>query len=242
MKQTLERNIGEIVAKDYRTAAVFGKFGIDFCCNGRRSIEQACSEKQLNASLVYEALEAIENSNTEDLDDYKTWALDVLATHIEKTHHAYVEETIPVLLQYLEKINNVHGARHPELQKVFDLFRASAGELTMHMKKEELILFPYVKTMVASKKHGEALKTPAFGTVQNPIQSMMQEHDNEGERFRKIEDITNGYQTPKDACATYQVAFSLLKEFKDDLHLHIHLENNILFPKAELLEKELLGS
>lgn len=242
MEQTLEKNIGEIVAKDYRTAAVFETFGIDFCCNGRRSIEEACEQKQINASEIYTALEAITKTTDNNINDYKTWPLDVLATHIEKTHHTYVEGKIPVLLQYLDKINRVHGARHPELDEVYNLFSASAGELTMHMKKEELILFPYIKKMVSSKKHSEALSTPGFGSVQNPIQNMMHEHDNEGERFRRIEEITNGYQPPKDACATYKVSFSLLKEFQDDLHLHIHLENNILFPKAALLEKELLAS
>tara|TARA_R110000868_G_scaffold60556_2_gene184805 strand:+ start:13132 stop:13860 length:729 start_codon:yes stop_codon:yes gene_type:complete len=242
MEQTLEKNIGEIVAKDYRTAAVFKTFGIDFCCNGKRSIEQACEQKKIDTSKIYTALEAIANSTNKGTQDYKTWPLDVLALHIEKTHHAYVEAQIPVLLQYLDKINRVHGERHPELEEVNTLFKASAGELTMHMKKEELILFPYIRKMVTAKKHNEVLTIPAFGTVQNPIQNMMHEHDNEGNRFRKIEEITNGYQPPKDACATYTVAFSLLKEFQDDLHLHIHLENNILFPRAEVLEMELLTS
>jgi len=112
----------------------------------------------------------------------------------------------------------------------------------MHMKKEELVLFPYIRKMVKAKQSGETLNEPRFGTVKNPIQTMMHEHDNEGERFRQIEALSDSYTPPKDACNTYNVAFALLKEFQDDLHLHIHLENNILFPKAEEMEKELEGS
>ncbi|SMC54208.1 iron-sulfur cluster repair di-iron protein [Cellulophaga tyrosinoxydans] len=239
MEQIIDKNIGAIVAQDYRTAAIFEKFGLDFCCNGRRSIEKACQEKQIDPLEVYNALDNLQTKTIDDTD-YKTWSLDVLANYIENTHHKYVEDKIPVLLQYLEKINNVHGNKHPELDEVYNLFRACAGELTMHMKKEELILFPYIKKMVASKKHKGILNAPAFVTVQNPIQNMMHEHDNEGERFRQIELLTNGYTPSEDACATYTVSFALLKEFQEDLHKHIHLENNILFPKAEKLETELL--
>jgi|TARA_R110000868_G_scaffold104633_1_gene288452 regulator of cell morphogenesis and NO signaling len=240
MEKTVDKNIGAIVAQDYRTAAIFEKFGIDFCCNGRRSIEKACNEKQINPIEVYNALDTL-NIITSDDTDYQLWSLDVLANYIENSHHKYVEEKIPVLLQYLDKINKVHGLKHPELDKVYNLFRGSAAELTMHMKKEELILFPYIKKMVSSKKHNQIVSLPVFETVQNPIQLMMNEHDNEGERFRQIEILTNGYTPPEDACSTYSVAFSLLKEFQDDLHKHIHLENNILFPGAEKLEEELLS-
>ena len=120
------------------------------------------------------------------------------------------------------------------------MFIGCAGELTQHMKKEELILFPFIKKMVATRSHDEALQQPHFGTVDNPIAMMMQEHDTEGERFRKIETLTNNYTPPADACNTYRVTFDMLADFEQDLHKHIHLENNILFPGAALLEKTLI--
>ncbi len=239
MEETLEKTIGQIVADDYRSAAVFAKFGIDFCCNGNRGIEEACAQKKVDVGELRKKLEIALTETTAETTDYKSWPLDLLADYIEKKHHRYVEERIPVLTQYLHKINKVHGARHPELQEIHDHFVASGGELAMHMKKEELVLFPYIRKMIKAKLSGENLKEPRFGTVKNPIQTMMHEHDNEGERFRQIEALSDNYTPPKDACNTYNVAFALLKEFQDDLHLHIHLENNILFPRAEELEAEL---
>lgn len=156
-----------------------------------------------------------------------------------KKHHRFVETKIQEILPYLDKITRVHGGHHPELEEVNQLFKESAGELTKHMKKEELILFPFIRKMVKAQQSGEAAQAP-FGTVQNPISAMMQEHDTEGERFRQIAELTHNYTTPEDGCNTYNVTLSLLKEFEEDLHLHIHLENNILFPKAIALEKTLL--
>lgn len=239
MEAILEKTIGQIVADDYRSAAVFKKFGIDFCCNGNRGIEEACEQNNVDADELRKALDIALAETTIETTDYKSWPLDLLSDYIEKKHHSYVEERIPVLKQYLNKINKVHGAKHPELQQIYDLFIASGGELAMHMKKEELVLFPYIRKMVKAEQTGETLNEPRFGTVKNPIQTMMHEHDNEGERFRQIEALSNGYTPPEDACGTYKVAFAMLKEFQDDLHQHIHLENNILFPKAEEMEMEL---
>ncbi len=239
MEKTIKKTIGQIVAEDYRAASVFEKFGIDFCCNGNRSIDEACVQKNLDPEEFQKKMEAALTEKRVETTDYKSWSLDLLADYIEKKHHRYVEQQIPILKQYLDKINNVHGTKHPELHQIKDLFNASSGELAMHMKKEELVLFPYIRKMVKTKQSGQILDTPRFGTVKNPIQSMMHEHDNEGERFRQIETLSDTYTPPKDGCNTYNVSFALLKEFQDDLHRHIHLENNILFPKAVELEKEL---
>lgn len=165
--------------------------------------------------------------------------MDLLADYIEKKHHRYVEEKSLEIKPYLDKICQVHGSRHPELYEINELFTASVGELAKHMKKEELVLFPFVRKMVKARQNGSSVDAPHFGTIQNPIQTMMAEHDNEGERFRKIESLSKDYTPPEDACNTYRVTLSLLKEFEDDLHLHIHLENNILFPKAAEMEKAL---
>ncbi|MFD2824000.1 iron-sulfur cluster repair di-iron protein [Lacinutrix iliipiscaria] len=232
-----KKQIGQYVADDYRTAAIFSKHQIDFCCNGNRTIEDACEKKGIDSNIIMEELETVINSSTSQSIDYKSWPLDLLAEYIEKKHHRYVEEKIPVLNQFLNKLCRVHGGRHPELLKINDLFTASAGELTAHMKKEELMLFPFIKRMVKAKLENGALQSPQFGTVENPIAMMMQEHDNEGERFRKIAELTNNYNPPADACNTYKVTYAMLEEFEKDLHLHIHLENNILFPEAIKLEQ-----
>ncbi len=232
-----EKQIGEYVAEDFRTAAVFSKFRIDFCCNGNRTVSEACKAKGLDEAKVTEEIHSILNSVSEETIDYKSWPLDLLVDYIEKKHHRYVEEKIPVLRQFLDKLCKVHGKRHPELLKIYELFTASSGELSAHMKKEELILFPYVKRMVEAKRSHTTIESPQFETVENPIAMMMHEHDNEGERFRYIAELTNDYNPPADTCNTYKVAYAMLDEFEKDLHLHIHLENNILFPKAIKLER-----
>jgi regulator of cell morphogenesis and NO signaling len=237
MTNLSEKNLGQIVADDYRTAAVFEKYGIDFCCNGNRSLEKACTEKQISKEAVVDSLEAIRGEVSNSLPDFQSWPLDLLTDYIEKKHHRYVEEKTPVLKTYLKKIVAVHGSNHPELVEIEQLFNASAGELTAHMKKEEFILFPFVRKMIQAQQAHQKPEQPYFGTVQNPIQQMMQEHDNEGERFREISHLSNNYTPPADACSTFQVTYAMLKEFENDLHQHIHLENNILFLKAIDLEK-----
>ncbi len=238
MNISKEDIIGQVVAGDYRTAAVFQSHGIDFCCKGNRTINEVCEEKNIEAgNLVYKLQKAALQTN-DSTNDYQSWDIDLLADYIEKKHHRYVETKIPEIKAYLQKIVSVHGGRHPELKEIEQLFSASARELLAHMTKEELVLFPYIRQMVEAKERNTELNAPHFGTVNNPIQMMMQEHDNEGSRFRKIAALSNNYTPPEDACNTYRVAFSLVKEFEEDLHLHIHLENNILFPKAIELEKQ----
>jgi regulator of cell morphogenesis and NO signaling len=230
-------HIGEIVAKDFRTAAIFKKHGIDFCCKGGRTIEEACSSKKIEVHSIYTEIENLPKNDGSSID-FNSWPLDLLADYVEKTHHRYVEEKTPILQQFLDKLCKVHGGAHPELFEIRDLFFASANDLGAHLKKEELILFPFIKNMVKAKIDGTAIPQPAFGTVENPVNMMKHEHTVEGERLRKIGELTNEYNPPADACNTYKVTFAMLEEFENDLHKHIHLENNILFPKAIQLEKE----
>lgn len=232
MDITKENIIGELVAQDYRTASIFKKHRIDFCCQGNKTIDEACQKKGLDAKVVIGELNEVNNKSSEKVDDYQSWPLDLLIDYIEKKHHRYVEEKISEIKPYLDKVTRVHGAHHPELLKINELFSGSAAELTQHMKKEELILFPFIKKMVEANKKGEMMEQPPFGTVDNPIQMMRHEHDNEGERFRQIAQLSDNYTPPAEACNTYRVTYALLKEFEEDLHLHIHLENNILFPKS----------
>lgn len=231
--------IGELVAQDYRYASIFKKHNIDFCCQGNITIDEVCEKNKIDTQLLINDLESAIKQENSNVTDYKSWPLDLLADYVEKKHHRYVETAVLEIKPYLEKICKVHGGHHPELHEINDLFIACSGELIKHMKKEELILFPYIRNIANAKQKNTPAKTPNFGSVQNPINMMMDEHTAEGERFRRIAELSDNYTPPQEACNTYKVTFALLKEFEDDLHLHIHLENNILFPNAIKLESEL---
>ena len=230
--------VGDYVANDFRTAALFSKYGIDFCCKGNRTIEEVCAKKNINPAELEKEIQAVLETKNENTIDFKSWSPTLLIEYILEKHHSYVEEKIPVLLQFLEKLCKVHGERHPELFEINSLFKMSAGDLAQHMKKEELILFPYIQKMVKAQKENQPIQDPHFGTVENPIAMMKDEHSVEGERFDKIATLTDGFTPPKVACSTYKVTYQMLKEFEQDLHKHIHLENNILFPKAIQLQAD----
>ncbi len=240
MNISQEQIIGELVAQDYRTASVFKKYGIDFCCQGNTTINNACKKKSIDTGLVLYDLDEVAREKGSSID-YQIWPLDLLIDYIVKKHHRYVVEKSIEIVPYLNKICEVHGERHPELFEINDLFNLSVEVLARHMKKEELDLFPYIQKMVQAKHEGTKIVVPGFGSIENLISIMEEEHTIEGDRFRKIEELSNHYTTPADACNTYRVTIALLKEFEDDLHLHIHLENNILFPKSIKLEKELIS-
>lgn len=236
MNITKESIVGELVAEDYRTASIFKNHNIDFCCKGNRSINEVCNNTQLNPEQLIKELNQTTQSKNTTTTDFASWDNDLLIDYIEKKHHRYVEQKIPELKAFLNKVARVHGGRHPELIEIEQLFNDSAIELTQHMLKEEKVLFPYIRTMASNKQ----VDRPHFGSVQNPINMMMHEHNNEGERFRKIAELSDNYTPPADSCTTYKVAFAMLKEFEEDLHMHIHLENNILFQKAIEEEKSLI--
>jgi regulator of cell morphogenesis and NO signaling len=231
MNPIAEKKVGKIVADNFRTAKVFTEYGIDFCCKGGVKLSEACETRGLNTEKVIEEL--LQVFQTGDSTNYLGMGMGELVDHILKVHHKYVEDTIPALKFYLDKINRVHGERHPELEEIKTLFFGAADALTVHMKKEEFILFPYIKAMEDAMRNDYPLSAPHFGHIDNPIAMMEEEHDTEGDRFRKISALSNKYTPPADACQTYRVAFAMLEEFENDLHTHIHLENNILFPVAQ---------
>ncbi len=235
MNDTL--TIGEIVAKDFRTASIFSKYGIDFCCKGDRTIQQACDKKSVNIDELKQKLDEAMKNHEENID-YNAWPLDLLADYIEKTHHRYIREKSPSLLQFLNKVQKVHGERHPELYEIFELFSQSVEDLEVHLQKEERIVFPFVRKMIEAKNSGQPLERAHFGSIENPIAVMKDDHSAEGERFQRIAELTKGYNPPPEACNTYRVSFAMLDEFEQNLHKHIHLENNILFPKAIKMEEE----
>lgn len=234
-----EQTIGSIVAEDYRAAAVLTSKGIDFCCKGGRSVEEVCRTKGIDPAVLTKEIQDLLARDTQAGADFKSWTLTKLADHVESVHHGYVNQRVPILQQYLAKLCKVHGDRHPELFDIAREFDECAGAMAVHMKKEELILFPFIKQLEKATNEGTKAPIPHFGTVNNPVHMMMDDHEAEGERFVRIAEYSNGYVNPPDGCSTYSTAMNMLKEFEEDLHLHIHLENNIMFPRAVALEQEL---
>ena len=232
------KTVAQLVAENIKTAHVFKKYGIDFCCGGGISIDKACEKKKVDFSVLKEELLAVDDAPK--AYEYNKWALDFLIDHILNVHHTYIEEAIPLIKQYANRVEEVHGHHYTEVIEINKLFTEVANELASHMKKEELILFPYIKHLFKYKEEGETRITPPpFGTVNNPINMMEAEHENAGNIFKEISRLTNNYTPPEDACNTFRALYAKLEEFENDLHQHIHLENNILHPKAIRLEKEL---
>jgi regulator of cell morphogenesis and NO signaling len=228
--------LGEIVTADFRAAAIFERYGLDFCCRGNRTLEQSCRDAGVRPDDVMEQLEAIDSPSSDGTPAFNEWPLPALADYIVSTHHAYVRDALPVLLAHATKIAKVHGGRHPELIRVAQLVEQVASEMTSHMMKEEHILFPYIVRLASAAAAGEPPPTAPFGTVDNPIHMMEAEHESAGNAMFEIRELTEGYQVPPDGCTTYAVCLRELDAFERDLHAHVHLENNILFPKASEME------
>jgi regulator of cell morphogenesis and NO signaling len=233
--------VGEIVRANYQVAQIFENSNIDFCCGGNRSINEACKRSGTDEAVLISELESVLQTEDYDSKYFESLPLDLLSNYIVERHHQYVADKSPFIQLKLRKLCEVHGANHPELFEVKKLFDEAVGNLSMHMKKEELVLFPYIGRMVNFKDNGTGASSE-FGHILQPISVMMDEHQAEGDRFMKIARITGQYQTPADGCSTYEVTLRNLEEFEKDLHRHIHLENNILFPKAIELEKELIDN
>jgi len=229
--------LGEIVAKDLRKAEVFKKYDLDFCCGGKKTVKEACAEKGLDVTKIEQELQnADKNVSTGRPLPYNDWNLDFLADYIVNTHHSYVRKTIPDIRSYAEKVAKVHGAYHPELLEINKLAQEVCDEMSEHMVKEETVLFPYVKHIVNTKGKGY-VKFDSLDDVKEPIDIAVTEHELVGGNMDKIKELSNNFKVPDDGCASYAYLFKTLNEFEDDLHIHIHLENNILFPKALDMEK-----
>ncbi|MDX1685431.1 MAG: iron-sulfur cluster repair di-iron protein [Saprospiraceae bacterium] len=238
MKISEQNRIGEIVAKNYRTASVFKSFGVDFCCKGQRTLQEVCEKDNIRKAELLDALELSFAQESASDQNFNHWPIDLLVDYIEKTHHRYVRNRIPEILEYLDKLCKVHGKRYPELNPIKELFQESCEALLSHMQKEEKILFPRLRQL-ATIKNEEGMSEELLQYIMTPIDVMRHEHDVEGNRFREISELAKGYVPPEAACATHRVTFSMLEEFEEDLHKHIHLENNILFPKALRLKDKL---
>ncbi len=219
-------SVGEIVAYDFRTSSVFKTRGIDFCCGGKQLFVEACAEKGFDADQLETEILSATKEPLNEFMNFKNWDPVFLCGYIVNTHHKFVLKNLPELVFYTQKIADVHGENHPELTEVANIFAKINDELRQHLSNEEDVLFPAIKEVAASNSE------KAKKIIKSEIERMYGEHDFAGGAMDKISLITKGYHVPEDGCNTYRVAFKLLGQFEDDLHTHVHLENNILFPKA----------
>jgi regulator of cell morphogenesis and NO signaling len=235
---TNEETVGQIAAKDIRKAEVFKKFGIDFCCGGKKSLKQVCEEKGLELASVEAELENVKQSFRPS-ENYDRWNPDFLADYIYNKHHQYYYDEAPIIAELLAKVASHHGERYPELVEVHHLFANLVKELNSHFAKEEKLLFPFIKALVRTKQTGSVNELQNQFSLSGPVQMMESDHDAAGEILAELNKVTNNYTTPAGACNSFQFLYKKLKDLDEDLHQHIHLENNILFPKALDLEKEI---
>jgi len=230
MKELAQRTVGEIVAEDYRASQVFRAKGLDFCCGGKKTLSSVCEAKNVELDEVLRELKVLQNLETEQ-HNFNDWNLDFLADYIVQNHHNFVRKMLPELNFYAEKVARVHGDSHPELVEIFEKVKQLSYELIDHLEKEEEDLFPQIKELVQQHK---------VGSVKEALLDVLEdEHEKAGELMFEIETLSNNFTPPENACASYRVLFQNLEGFQKDLHKHVHLENNILFPKALELEKRL---
>jgi regulator of cell morphogenesis and NO signaling len=235
----LNKTVRDLAVENPAATRVFEKFGIDYCCGGSKSLREACAEANVAPDRLLESLQTTSQSKSaKGNKDWKSEPLCDLIEHIVETHHAYTREELDRLQPLLAKVCSVHGQRHPELLKIRQLFGGLSQELTMHMMKEEQVLFPYINRMEEAVLERRPIMPSMFGTVQNPVQMMMHEHDSAGQALHEMRELSAGYTAPPDACVSFQTLYRTLDEFEHDLHQHIHLENNILFPRAVKMEQE----
>ena len=223
-----EKTIADIVTADIRTASIFKRHGIDFCCGGGKILSDVCKEKKIRVSKITNDIEKLNSTKNEK--NYNKMSVNALIKHIIETHHKYVKEKIPTIKDFAKKVSKVHGKNYPETNLIYHLFLRLSDELLDHMNKEEEILFPKIKILI-DKTYSKSVFF-SYGTILNPIKMMEMEHESAKKVLKEIEELSNKYNSPPSACNTYKALYNSLKEFQDDLHIHIHLENNILFPKV----------
>ena len=229
----LQTTVAEWVTRHPRTSRVFETLQIDYCCGGRHSLDDACHSKKLDPDdVMRQLMETVAEVDPFRID-WQYFTLTELCHHIERTHHVYLRRELPRLSEMIAKVEAAHGCRYPALRQVQQIFMLLRAELEPHLLKEEGILFPAIRQLERS----EASPGFAFGTVANPIRAMVHEHDEAGQAIAQIRHITGNFAVPSDACTTYRALLDGLRELEQDLHQHVHKENNILFPRAIELEK-----
>jgi regulator of cell morphogenesis and NO signaling len=231
-----ETKVKDIALANPEARKVLEDAGVDYCCGGERSLHEACLHTDVPAEEILNRLRENSGNVTPDEENWTSAMLSDLTRHIREKHHRYVREAIPRIQILLEKVVAKHGENHLEIAEIQKLFAEVGREMTMHMQKEEQILFPYIDAMEHSVNTHGPLEPPFFQTVMNPIQAMMKDHDSAGDLLRQIRNASCEYAAPPDACLTYKALYDELREFEADLHQHVHLENNILFPRAAEME------
>jgi len=218
---SLDRTLGELVAERPARARTFERVGIDYCCHGQRTLRDACDAAGLDPEPVARELDDVEDDAEAEIDRLEPVAL---VHHIVATHHAYLHEEMPLLVALADTVLGVHGSRHPELARVAELVHEIHDDLAPHLAKEEQILFPAIEVWA------DGQRSFPFGTISNPVRTMMSEHDRVGELLEELRSATRGYVAPADGCASYQSLYARLEHLEADTHRHVHLENNVLFP------------
>ncbi len=237
MTNIATQTLASIVTNNSQAVPVLEKYNLDFCCKGKRTLAQACEEKGLMVDLISLEIESQIALRQAGQMPFEEMTCEQLISYILIHHHFYVKQSMPIITGHLEKVANKHGEKHPFMVEVFHLFSELQNDMTHHMQKEEMILFPRIKHMeeiVVNNKVAEM----DVAQIQGPVSVMMNEHDKAGELLYQIRNLTNGYEVPDEACTTFRVSLAELKEFEEDLHKHVHLENNHLFPKAiQMMDK-----
>jgi regulator of cell morphogenesis and NO signaling len=229
--------LADLAARSLSAIRILEQHGLDYCCGGKQPLEQACLSKGLAPDQILREIDEAAAASTADRD-WQTAPLDELVSHIVETHHAYLKLDLPVLEARIEKVVTVHGARDPErLPRLAAVFAGLRQELEMHLHKEEVILFPFIVQYGRAESRNQPTPPVPFGSIANPIAAMEHEHADAGDALEGIRDLTDGYTPPAYACSTVRALYEGLKALEKDLHVHIHLENNILFPRAIALEK-----
>lgn len=230
--------VGELAVGMPGATRIFEQMGIDYCCGGNRSLNDACQAARVPVEEVLSSLEQAHRSAQANAQttDWQAASLTALTSYIVDKHHIFTKQELARLDQLLNKVCSVHGQNHPELLRLQTLFQCLSQELTPHMLKEEQVLFPYINRMEEAIRQQQAVTPPFFGTVRNPVRMMMLEHETAGELLREMRGVSGNYTVPPDGCISYQTLYQALAAFEEDLHQHIHLENNILFPRAQEME------
>ncbi len=233
-----DETLGAIVGADYRAAAVLQSHGLDFCRGARRTLDEACRHAGIDPRIVHAALDSLGQADERREVPDASWPADALADYIVRTHHTFVRRQLVEIAAHLDRLLAAHAGRHPELGVVREHFAAVGDELRLHLRKEEEILFPYIRALARSASRQEAPPPDIFGTVANPIRMMEEEHRGAGNELEVLRALTANFRVPDDGCATYRACYQALEAFDRDLRTHIHLENNVLFPQAVALERE----
>lgn len=239
MENISTQTLASIVTKSSSSVPVFEKYSLDFCCNGKRTLEEACIAKGLSVTDIATELEEQMRPRTANQLPFEEMSAEQMISYILIHHHFYVRQSMPQIIFHVEKVANKHGERFPYMVEVLQLFREIQDEMTSHMQKEEVILFPRIKQLESLFLEGQ-LNEAARNSISGPISVMMAEHDHAGNLLYQIRELTNNYTAPDGACTTFKVSLAELKEFEEDLHKHVHLENNHLFIKAiDMMERSI---